>query len=123
LGGGKPPEQSHSTRTARELFDGAKKIETEAKRRAREEAERKRINRLEKLALEEEASWAYVERLLEQKRGSPYDEATKLLVELRDMLEYKQRRKEFAGRLKHICEKHGKSVALMDRFRRSGLMK
>ncbi len=120
--GARTPPQSHSTRLVNELFKQAEKIEIDAKRRAREEAERKRINRLEILAQEEEANWTYVERLLQQKRGSTYDEATKLLVELRDMAEYKQKKNRFAERFRDIREKYGKSVALMDRFRRAKLI-
>ena len=117
----KPSGQTQSTRAVGELFERAKKIEREAKRKARQEAERKRIQRLEKLAQEEEANWNSVERLLEQKRGSTYDEATKLLVELRDMSEYKQKRNTFTERLRGIQDKYGKSAALMERFRRAGL--
>jgi hypothetical protein len=122
LSGGKPPSQTDAARTANELFEQAEKIEMEAKRKAREEAERKRIQRLEKLAQDEEANWAHVEKLLVQKRASTYDEATKLLVELRDMADYKQRRGEFQKRFQSICEKYGKSAALMGRFHRAGLM-
>lgn len=121
LSGGKPSGQTQSLRTAGELFEQAEKIEMEAKRKAREEAERRKIQRFEKLAQEEEVTWAYVENLLGQKRGSAYDEATKLLAELRDMSDYKQRRSKFAERFKLICERYGKSVALMDRFRHAGL--
>src|SRR3972149_946591 len=121
LSGGKPSSQTEPARTTGELFKQAEKIEKEENRKAREEAERKRIQRLEKLAQEEESTWASVESLLGQKRGSTYDEATKLLVELRDMAEYKQKRNKFAERFKFICERYGKSVALMDRFRRAGL--
>ncbi len=120
--GGKPSSQSQSKRSTVELFEQAKRFEMEAKRKAREEAERKRIQRLEKLAQEEESAWANAESLLSQKRGSTYGEATKLLVELRDMSEYKQRAPKFAERFKGICERYGKSVALVDRFRRAGLM-
>ncbi|MGZ9221924.1 MAG: hypothetical protein ACXW4Q_07430, partial [Anaerolineales bacterium] len=111
-----------STRNAGELFEQAEKVEVEAKRRAREEAERKRIQRLEKLAQEEEATWIYAENLLGQKRGSAYEEATKLLVELHAMAEYKHRENKFAERFKLICDRYGKSTALMDRFRRAGLI-
>jgi hypothetical protein len=121
LGGGKAPSQSQSTRTARELFAGAEKIEKEAERKAHEEANRNKLLSLEKLAQNEEANWAYVEKLLEQKRGSTYDEATKLLVELRDMAEYMQRKSIFSERFNHILVNYGKSVALMERFRRVGL--
>ncbi|MEK7324330.1 MAG: hypothetical protein AAB217_03620 [Chloroflexota bacterium] len=99
----------------------AGKIEMEATRKAGDEAERKRIQRLEKLAQEEETAWVNVENLLGQKRGSAYEEAAKLLVELRDVADYKQRKNKFAERFNSICGKYGKSAALMERFRRAGL--
>lgn len=122
LSGSKPSSQTHSARTTDKLFKQAEKIEKEANRKAQEEAERKRIARLEKLAQEEESTWVYVESLLGQKRGSTYDDATKLLAELKDMAKYKQREDQFTNRFKSICERYGKSVALMERFRRAGLM-
>ena len=122
VSGGKPSSQSQSTRAVSELFELAEKIENDAKRKARQEAERARIQRLEKLAQNEESNWEYVEKLLSQKRGSTYDEATKLLAELCDMSEYKQRKDKFAERFNFICGKYGKSIALMDRFRRAGLL-
>jgi len=122
LSGGKPASQKQAARTTDELFKQAEKIEKEEKRKAREAAERKRIQRLEKLAQEEEATWIYVENLLAEKRAKTYDEATKLLSELQDMAKYKQRENKFEERFKSICEKYGKSVALMERFRRAGLM-
>jgi hypothetical protein len=121
LSGGKPPSQSRSARTTGELFKQAEKIEQEEKRKAREEAERKRVQRLEKLAHEEESAWRNVENLLTEKRAKTYDEATKLLAELQDMAKYKQREDQFKFRFQSICEKYGKSVALMERFRRAGL--
>jgi len=122
LSGGKPSSQTQSTRTTGELFKQAEKIEKEAKRKAREEAERKRIQRLEKIAQDEDSTWVYVESLLGQKRGSTYDEATKLLVELHEMAKYKQREDQITNRFKAICERYGKSIALIERFRRAGLM-
>ncbi|MDQ3007017.1 MAG: hypothetical protein M3R47_16750 [Chloroflexota bacterium] len=122
LGGGQPPSLTKRARATGELFKQAEKIEKEAERKAREEAERKRIQRLEKLAQEEESTWAYVENLLKEKRGKSYDEGTNLLAELRDMAKYKRRENQFKIRFKSICERYGKSIALMERFRRVGLM-
>ena len=103
LGGGKPSSQTQSARTTDELFKQAEKIEKEAKRKAREEAERKRIQMLEKLAQEEDTTWVYVENLLTEKRAKTYDEATKLLAELQDMAKYKQRENQFKIRFKSIA--------------------
>lgn len=117
-----PSSPSSSKRRAGELFAQAEKIQLAASRQAQAEAERQRIARLEKLAQTEESTWANVENLLGQKRGSAYDQATQLLVELRNMAEYKQRTRQFAEHFKSIRERYGKSAALTDRFRRAGLM-
>ena len=118
----RPDSPTSSNRRAGELFEQAEKIGREANRQAQAEAERQRIARLEKVAETEESTWANVERLLSQKRGSAYDDATRLLVELRDMSEYKQRKRQFTERFKSIRERYGKSTALADRFHRAGLM-
>jgi hypothetical protein len=122
LNGTGRPSYAMSTRTVGELFSLAKKSEKEAKRKAGEEAERKRIQHLEKLALEEETTWKNVENLLSQKRGAAYDDATQLLVDLRAMAEYKQRKDSFTKHFKAILEKYGKSAALTDRFRHAKLI-
>lgn len=120
--GGKPSSPPPPKRSAEELFEQAEKIGVEANRKAQAEAERQRIQGLEKLAQAEESVWANVESLLSQKRSSTYNEATRLLGELRDMSEYKQRQSKFAERFQSIRERYGKSAALVDRFRRAGLM-
>ena len=122
LSGKKSPARSQSPRTVSDLFERADAIEESAKRKARAEAERKRILRMEELAGNEEVNWQYVEKFLQQKRGSTYDEATKLLVELRDMSVYKQREDKFRERFNTIRENYKKSLALMERFRRAGLI-
>lgn len=122
LGGQKSPARSRSTRTVSHLFSRTEEIAEAAKRKARADAERRRLRRLEELAGNEDANWQYVEKLLQQKRGSTYDEATKLLVELRDMSVYMQRESKFRERFTTIKERYGKSVALIERFRRAGLM-
>jgi hypothetical protein len=113
---------SRLSRSAEELFEQAERIKMEAKRKAQVEAERQHIKRLEDLARTEAAVWAKVENLLDQKHSSTYDEATKLLRELKDMSEYKQRQAGFARRFQSIRERYGKSAALTDRFRRAGLV-
>jgi hypothetical protein len=122
LSGQKSPARSQSTRTVGHLFTRTDEITEAAKRKARADAERRRIRRLEELAGNEDVNWQYVEKLLQQKRGSTYDEATKLLVELRDMSVYKQMENKFRERFTMIREKYGKSTALIERFRQAGLM-
>ncbi len=123
LTGGQPAQRSATKVTADELFQRAEKLEKEEKRKAQEEAEKRRIQRLEKLAKEEDAAWVKAEDLLSQKKASAYDEATKLLVELKELSVYQKQVQEFQDHFQYICQKYGKSVALLDRFYRVGLLK
>jgi hypothetical protein len=87
--GARSAAASQASRSAADLMAQARGIDLDAKCRAQAKAERQRIERLEELARTEEAVWARIEDLLSQKRSSAYDEATKLLCELRDMSHYK----------------------------------
>jgi hypothetical protein len=113
---------SPSKFTVAELLERADQIERQALRRAREEAEKKRIERLELVAQNEEAIWINVETLLNQKRGGAYDEATQLLVELRDLAKLMRRSAQYQERFDPIRAKYAKSAALTERFRRAGLL-
>jgi hypothetical protein len=44
------------------------------------------------------------------------------LAELQELAKYKHSEDQFVNRFQSICAKYGKSVALMERFRRAGLM-
>ncbi len=85
LSGQQPPSPAQGQRKAGNLFKEAEKMERETLRRQKAEAEQRRINELLKLAEREEPTWRWVESLIRQKQAGPYNEATKLLVNLRDL--------------------------------------
>jgi hypothetical protein len=74
-----------------------------------------------KLAGREEATWRWIESLIGQRQARPYDEATKLLVDLRDLAQYQNRLDQFQERFLVISEKCSKRPSLMERFSRAGL--
>jgi len=113
---------SPATLTIGEMIQQAEEIKEDALRKAREEAERQRIERLEKLAQQEEAAWAKVEELLDQKRGAAYDDATRLLAELHELAQLKKWELKYQERFRAICVKYEKSAALMQRFHHAGLL-
>jgi len=122
LAGSSAPPTSAPTQTVAELIEQAEEIERKALRKARQEAEKKRIERLEALDQDEELVWDNVENLLGQKRGGPYDEATQFLVELRELAKFKKQLPEYRKRFDSIRAKYGKSAALTERLRRAGLL-
>ena len=90
-------------------------------RRQKAEAEQKRIRKLLDLAEREEATWRLIESLLEKKQAKPYNEATQLLVNLRELAIYQNRLVKFQERFLVIKEKYRSRSSLLERFTRAGL--
>jgi len=121
LAGTKPVSTGKGQRQAGNLFKEAERLEQEALRQKKAEAERKCIKELLDLAGREEGTWRWVENLIGQKQARPYDEATKLLVDLRDLAIYQNRLLKFQERFLSIKEKYRSRPTLMERFTRAGL--
>jgi hypothetical protein len=121
LAGTKPGSAGKGQRQAGNLFKEAERLEQEALRQKKAEAERKRIQEFLDLAGREEATWRWVESLIGQKQASPYDEATQLLVDLRDLAIYQNQLLKFQERFLVIREKYSNRPILMGRFSRAGL--
>ena len=96
-------------------------MEQETLRHQKVEAEQKRIQELLDLAGREEATWRWIDSLIGQRQAKPYAEATKLLVDLRDLAIYQNRLQQFQERFLAIREKVRSRPTLMERFSRAGL--
>ncbi len=121
LAGHEPVSAGKGLRQAGNLFKEAERLEQEALRQQKAEAERKRIQELLDLAGREEATWRWIESLIGQKQAGPYDKATKLLVDLRDLAIYQNQLLKFQERFLVIREKYSNRPTLMERFSRAGL--
>ena len=121
LAGTQPASLVQGQRQAGELLQEAERILQEAERQQQVEVERKRVQALLDLAKREESTWRWVESLIEQKQARPYDEATQLLINLRDLAIYQDRLPGFQTRVQAIKAKYGSRPSLMDRFKRAGL--
>ena len=121
LAGTKPETDGKSQRQAGQLFQEAERLEKESLLRKKAEAEKKRIQELLDLAGREEGTWRWIESLIAQKQAKPYDEATKLLVDLRDLAIYQNQLFKFQERFLVFKEKYRNRPTLMERFGRAGL--
>jgi hypothetical protein len=121
LSGRQPSGPVQGQRKAVNLFKEAEEIKQEALSRQKAEAEQKRIKELLKLAEREEPTWGWVESLIGQKQAGPYDEATKLLVNLRDLAIYQDRLPQFQERFAELKDRVANRPALLARFVRAGL--
>jgi hypothetical protein len=108
-------------RTVGQLLAETERRREQEQRRRAEEAERKRVQGLEALAKRQAETWWQVDTLIKRMTGSAYAEAVQLLVELRDLAEYKGQMRGFEERLDELCEQYSRRTALIRRLREAGL--
>ncbi len=120
-------------RTVSDLLSAAESREEERQRKAAEQAARERA-RLEReaaqarerqltaLAKREDAAWEEVEDLLATRSPTKHDEATRLLVDLREVCVRGGRQEAAAKRIRRLREQHANGPALIDRLRKAGLV-
>jgi len=120
-------------RTVGELLEAA---EARAEERRREEAARAAAERarrereaaeereryFDNLAKREAKAWEQVDALIATKQPGRYDEAVKLLCDLRDLALRSGRGSEAEARLLRLCEEHARKPSFMERLRKAGLV-
>jgi hypothetical protein len=98
-----------------------------AEQKAREQARKKReraIARekyLDNLAGRENSIWKKVDEFIDSKQPAKYDQAVKMLVDLRDLNKKTEKEKAFNKKLKTICENHRRKSAFLNRLKKTGL--
>lgn len=117
-----PGQKPAPARTLAELFQLRDRVKKHEHAKARKDAERKRIQKLEQLSQHQEESWAKIASLCQEKRAKAYDEATQLLHDLCELGQYKNQENQFQQCFAAILDQFGKSVAFKDRLRRAGLI-
>jgi GTP1/Obg family GTP-binding protein len=97
--------------------------EQKAKARARKKKERAlaREKYLKSLSGQEDSIWKKVDELIDSKQPAKYDEAVKLLVDLRDLHKKTGKDKAIKQKLKTICENHRRKVSFLNRLQKVGL--
>jgi hypothetical protein len=96
-------------------------------RAARAKAQRERLEALARerylrnLAKREPAVWRQVETLIATRRPADYDQAAKLLADLRDVGIRQDRAGQIDAQIRRLCERHAKKESLLSRLRRAGL--
>ena len=100
----------------------AERAAAERARREREKAE-SRERYLEGLAQREAKAWEEVDTLIATKHPSRYDDAVKLLCDLRDLGFRKGRASEVEARLLRLREQHARKPSFVERLTKAGLGK
>jgi hypothetical protein len=93
----------------------------------REKAQRERLEALARerylrnLAKREPAVWRQVETLIATRRPANYEQAAKLLADLRDVGIRQDRADQIDAQIRRLCERHAKKESLLSRLCRAGL--
>ena len=98
----------------------AKKAAEEKARRDREAAEH-REKYLDEIAKREPNLWNQVENLISTKQPKSYDQAVRLLIDLRDLASRKGKMDEFGPRLSALRAAQARKPSFIKRLRKAGL--
>jgi hypothetical protein len=128
------PSSAGAPRSVGELLAAAERCAEERRRKEAERtaAERARREReaaaardlyLSDLARREDWAWRHVDDLIATKQPGRYDDAVKLLCDLRDLGLRDGRAGEVEARLRQLGEDHARKVTLIERLQKAGLSK
>lgn len=118
----------HPSRTVQTLMQGA----AEYRRMAAEKAAEERAHRqreamaarekyLDGLVGRESTLWVKVERLIAEKQPRSYDQALKVLLDLRDLAARTGKGDNFRQRLDALRAAHARKLTFLDKLKRAGL--
>lgn len=128
----KPKSKGGAPRTVEKLLAAAERIAEarhreeaaraaeERTRRQREEAEARR-RYLTELAQRETRVWRQIDELIATKQPGRYDEAVKLLCDLRDLGVQEGRAREVEARISRLREEHARKPSFLERLKKAGL--
>ncbi len=112
---------SAERRTEERRREEAKQAAKERTRREHEEAAA-RERYLKDLAGRESETWRKIDVLIATKRPSDYDEAVRLLKDLRDLAARGGRAAEAVQRITRLRDAHARKPTFVERLRRAGLL-
>jgi hypothetical protein len=115
------PTQNIPGRTVGELLKSARELSEKRKEEARLRAEKERIRSLEELAKKENELWEKVYLLIDQKQVRAYDEAVRILLQLRELSEYLKQVEQFQSMIDQIHKNYSRLSALKSRLNHAGL--
>lgn len=102
--------------TISQLLAEAQKAEQLEKERQAEEAKQIKVRELKAFASHETKVWDEVDNLIQKKQPKPYDEATKLLIKLKELAIYQGKEAVFTQRLEEIRTKHSRKQTFIQRI-------
>ncbi|MBM4026027.1 MAG: hypothetical protein FJ280_11570 [Planctomycetes bacterium] len=129
---GRRPGPPAARRTVGELLQAAEiraeeRRHAAARKRAAEkerherEAAKARAKHLDEIAGRQAQLWTKIDNLIAAKQPKPYDEAVRLLLDLRDLAQREGKQDEFRRRLEAIHTAHARKGTFIQRLHKAGL--
>ncbi len=118
---GAPAPVDRPRRTVGELLAARDRLEKEEQRKQQQAAEARRKAELEALAQREAAVWQEVDRLIKTYQPNAYRQAVALLLQLRDLANFKGTQPAFQSRMDQIRQQYGRRSSLMASLQSVGL--
>lgn len=116
------PAKPAVRRSIRELLNRAEVIETERKRRQKEEARKRHEAEMDALASHETETWQEAESLVELKQSKHYDAAIQLLAKLKELSERRSTQADYQKRVENLCVQYKSRSAFQHRVREAKLL-
>ncbi len=113
---GAPPQYSTSKRTIQDILDSENEVIIQRVKAEREAAEAKRRTELQNMVKKEDEMWAKVYENLDRQIASSYDNAVKLLIDLKELAAFLGKNDAFKSKFNDIKAKYGRSAALTKRL-------
>lgn len=116
------PVSEAKRRTAKEILARADTFREIREEKERKVAQKAHLKRMVVIAEHEDKSWQEVDRLISQKKVKAYDEAVKILKELRELAEHRNELPAFKERSKAIKVQYPTLSGLHSRMDRAGVL-
>jgi hypothetical protein len=110
------PNLTQGFRSFAEIMAIAKDVTQQRQQQEKRAAQAKRAKQLKAMAPREDQLWQRVLDLIAVKQAQPYDEATAILQDLRDLAESQDRLAEFNQRFSKLKSSYSNRPALMTRW-------
>ena len=101
------------------LLAESKAIQAEWERERREQEQQARQRRLQNIHERQEDYWHQVDQAVARKSGTGYDEAVRLLIELREVADQFKEMQQFYTRFRTWVQPHMRRPALLERLHKN----
>ncbi|MDX2302094.1 MAG: hypothetical protein NW226_04805 [Microscillaceae bacterium] len=110
------PQNQSSQKSVQEILAYLHEVETMRINEEQRLKEKDRVEKLEGWAKKEASFWQEVKKNIEEKNAKSYDYAIKILLNLKELAEYKNKTSEFEKRMNEIVQSYSRLSSFKDKL-------